>query len=149
MRNKKFVIIHAVTKWWPYLLGHSKVCTDHGSLKYLLEKRIVTRSRKGKFQIRWDMITRLCIERGLPILRPILYLGNLKQKVQSWPYLSLWLVAWQIEERMGRMGRDYWIVTSDWSSIERSNFALQVFASRSRITLLGEISCSTHLTIEC
>lgn len=137
---------------------------SHRSLKYLLQKCIVTRSSKCEFQICWDMITRLCIERRPLILRLILYLGNLKQIVQSWPYLNLLacgLTNWRENAKNRKNGKrllncDMWSKLyrnhskkKNRSSTERSNFALQVHDSRRRITLLAEISCSTHLTIEC
>jgi hypothetical protein len=37
-------ILHALKKWRPYLIGrHFKVKTDHDSLKYFLEQRLVFR----------------------------------------------------------------------------------------------------------
>ncbi|KAF8414344.1 hypothetical protein HHK36_002345 [Tetracentron sinense] len=41
--KEMLVVVHAVTKWRPYLLGqHFKICTDHRSLRYLMEQRITT-----------------------------------------------------------------------------------------------------------
>jgi hypothetical protein len=39
--KEMLAVIHAVTKWRPYLIGHRfQIQTDHRSLKYLLEQRI-------------------------------------------------------------------------------------------------------------
>jgi hypothetical protein len=39
--KEMMAILHALKKWRPYLIGrHSKVKTDHDSLKYFLEQRL-------------------------------------------------------------------------------------------------------------
>jgi hypothetical protein len=39
--NEMLAIIHATTKWMPYLIGRRfQIHTDHRSLKYILEQRI-------------------------------------------------------------------------------------------------------------
>ena len=39
--KKMIEIIHALNKWFPYLIGiHFKVKTDHDGLKYFLEQRL-------------------------------------------------------------------------------------------------------------
>lgn len=41
--REMLAVVFVVQKWPPYLLGrHFKICTDHFSLKYLLEQRIST-----------------------------------------------------------------------------------------------------------
>ena len=40
-------IIHALKKWWPYLMGrHFKVKTDHYSLKIFLEQRLSSKEQQ-------------------------------------------------------------------------------------------------------
>ena len=39
--KKMLEILHALKRWWPYLMGrHFKIKIDHDSLKHLLEQRL-------------------------------------------------------------------------------------------------------------
>ena len=41
--KEKLAVVYAIQKWHPYLIGrHFKICTNHFSLKYMLDQRIST-----------------------------------------------------------------------------------------------------------
>ena len=46
--NEMLAILHILQQWCPYLIGrHFKVKTDHDSLKYFLEQRLLKKSNKN------------------------------------------------------------------------------------------------------
>ena len=45
--KEMLAILHALKQWHPYLIGrHSKVKTDHDSLKYFLEQRLSSEEKQ-------------------------------------------------------------------------------------------------------
>ena len=54
--KEMLAILHALKKWRPYLMGrHSKVKTDHDSLKYFLEQRLSSEEQQNGSPKCWVM----------------------------------------------------------------------------------------------
>lgn len=96
----------------------------------------------------WDMITRLCIERGLLILWMMFYLDSLNE-ISTIVAISLPIFLWLEKlKKEWEETTELWVVMIDRSFMERPNIASQVCIFIRRIALQGETSCYTYLVIE-